>query len=181
VWNGTPYSWATAASSPTGWTVPTSLFAHITLTKATCSGAWPIAARSASGRTTPSPPTASQTASAPCASSSQRTESNTAWCSTEVVSTRRRAAAERAPSWRAPSWRAQYRPLTARLSASVPPLVKTTSLGRAPNTSASCSLDSSTTRRARRPALCSEDGFPSRASSSVIAAIASGRIGVVAA
>ena len=33
---------------------------------------------------------------------------------------------------RRPSRRAQYRPLTARLSASVPPLVKTTSLGRAP-------------------------------------------------
>src|SRR6266699_7093840 len=49
-----------------------------------------------------------------------------------------------------PPWRAQYRPLTARLSASVPPLVKMTSLGRAPNTSASCSRDSSTTRRARR-------------------------------
>src|SRR5215471_7852881 len=77
--------------------------------------------------------------------------------------------------------RAQYRPFTARLSASVPPLVKITSLGRAPNTSAICSLDSSTTRRARLPAACSEDGFPSRVSSSVIAAIASGRIGVVAA
>ena len=81
----------------------------------------------------------------------------------------------------APSRRAQYSPFTARLSASVPPLVKTTSLGRAPNTSASCSLDSSTTRRARLPAACSDDGFPSRVSSSVIAAIASGRIGVVAA
>ena len=77
--------------------------------------------------------------------------------------------------------RAQYRPLTARLSASVPPLVKITSLGRAPNTSAICSRDSSTTRRARRPALCSEDGLPSWPSSSVIAASASGSIGVVAA
>ena len=92
-----------------------------------------------------------------------------------MVSTRRRE-----PSGK-PSRRAQYRPFTARLSASVPPLVKTTSLGRAPNTSASCSLDSSTTRRARLPAACSDDGLPSRASSSVIAAIASGRIGVVAA
>ena len=171
VWNGTPYSWATAASSLTGCTVPTSLFAHITLTSATCSGARASAARSASGRTAPSAPTTSQTASAPWDSSSQRTESRTAWCSTEVVSTRRRA----------PSRRAQYRPLVARLFASVPPLVKTISLGLAPNTSASCSLDSSTTRRARLPAACSDDGFPSRASSSVIAAIASGRIGVVAA
>ena len=78
VWNGTPYSCATAASSLTGCTVPTSLFAHITLTTATCSGACAIAARSASGRTTPSAPTASQTASAPWASSSHRTESRTA-------------------------------------------------------------------------------------------------------
>src|ERR1700677_5004527 len=69
----------------------------------------------------------------------------------------------------------------ARLSASVPPLVKMTSLGRAPKTSASCSRDSSTTRRARRPAECSDDGLPSWASSSVIAAMACGRIGVVAA
>ena len=130
-----------------------------------------MAARSASGRTAPSRSTPSQTASAPWASSSQRTESSTAWCSTEVVSTRRRGL----------SWRAQYSPFTARLSASVPPLVNTTSLGRAPNTSASCSLDSSTTRRARRPAACRDEGLPRQASSSVMAAIASGRIGVVAA
>ena len=171
VWNGMPYSCATAASSATGCTVPTSLFAHITLTTATWPAARETAARSASGHTAPSTSTPSQTGSAPCVSSSQRTESRTAWCSTEVVSTCRRE----------PSWRAQYRPLTARLSASVPPLVKTTSLGRAPNTSASCSRDSSTTRRARLPAACSDEGLPSRASSSVIAVIASGRMGVVAA
>ena len=69
---------ATAASSLTGCTAPTSLFAHITLTTATCSGACAIAARSAAGRTMPSSPTASQTASAPWASSSHRTESSTA-------------------------------------------------------------------------------------------------------
>ena len=63
----------------------------------------------------------------------------------------------------------------------MPPLVKTTSLARAPNTSASCSRDSSTTRRARRPGVCSDEGLPSCASSSVIASIASGSIGVVAA
>ena len=80
-----------------------------------------------------------------------------------------------------PARRAQNIPLTARLSASVPPLVKMTSLARAPNTSAICSRDSSTTRRARRPALCSDEGLPNWASSSVIAAIDSGSIGVVAA
>ena len=81
----------------------------------------------------------------------------------------------------APSRRAQYRPFTARLSASVPPLVKITSLGRAPNAPAISSRDSSTTRRARRPALCSEDGLPSLASSSDITSSTSGSRGVVAA
>ena len=32
VWNGTPVAAASAASSATGWTVPTSLLAHITVT-----------------------------------------------------------------------------------------------------------------------------------------------------
>ena len=97
---------------------------------------------------------ATQSAHAPEAVASQRTESSTAWCSTAVVSTRlRRSSAAR---------RAQNRPFTARLSASVPPLVKITSLARAPNTSAICSRDSSTTRRARRPASCSDEGLPSR-------------------
>ena len=63
----------------------------------------------------------------------------------------------------------------------MPPLVKITSLALAPNTSAICSRDSSTTRRARRPASCSDEGLPSRPSSSVIASIASGSNGVVAA
>jgi hypothetical protein len=43
------------------------------------------------------------------------------------------------------------------------------------------SRDSSTTRRAERPDACSDDGLPTAASWAVIAAIASGRIGVVAA
>ena len=77
--------------------------------------------------------------------------------------------------------RAQYRPLTARLSASVPPEVKTTSLGRAPSASARVSRASSTVRRARRPAACSEEALPVTASCSVIASTASGSMGVVAA
>ena len=72
-------------------------------------------------------------------------------------------------------------PLTARLSASVPPLVKITSDGRAPSASASCSRDSSTVRRACRPELCSEDGLPTRAIVADIAAMTSSSIGVVAA
>ncbi len=77
--------------------------------------------------------------------------------------------------------RAQSRPLSARLSDSVPPEVNTTSPGRQPSARAMVSRDSSTTRRAARPDACSEDGLPIRVSCSVIAATASGYIGVEAA
>ncbi len=77
--------------------------------------------------------------------------------------------------------RAQYSPLTARLSASVPPEVKMTSEGCAPAAAASTSRASSTARRARRPDPCSEDGLPVRANSRVSAARASGASVVVAA
>jgi hypothetical protein len=71
--------------------------------------------------------------------------------------------------------------LIARLSASVAPEVKITSAGSAPRQDATDSLDSSTTRRASRPEVCSDEGLPTRVSSAVIAAIASARSGVVAA
>ena len=77
--------------------------------------------------------------------------------------------------------RAQNRPLIARLSDSVPPEVNTTSPGRHLSARAIRSRDSSTTRRASRPEACSEDALPTRPSRAVIAAAASGRIGVVAA
>jgi hypothetical protein len=67
------------------------------------------------------------------------------------------------------------------LSASVPPDVKTTSLGRAFRALAIVSRASSTVRRAVRPEQCSEDGLPTPPNSRVITSIASGRIGVVAA
>ena len=72
-------------------------------------------------------------------------------------------------------------PLTARLSASVPPEVKTTSPGRQLSARAMVSRDSSTTRRARRPDACSELALPTSASSAVIASTATRSIGVVAA
>ena len=67
------------------------------------------------------------------------------------------------------------------MSLSVPPEVKTTSDGRAPTDLAKRSRDSSTTRRAARPAVCSEEAFPVTAICSAIAATAEGSIGVVAA
>src|SRR5665648_34955 len=168
-----PHRWASSTTSATGCTVPTSLFAHITLTSATSSPCAASSAASAARSSRPTPSTGSSTASAPCRSASQAAESRTAWCSTAETSTRRRrgSAADRA----------QNRPLTARLSDSVPPPVKTTSVGRAPSRAAHSSRDSSTTRRAARPASCTEDGLPTRPSSAVSASIASGCIGVVAA
>ena len=99
--------------------------------------------------------------------------SSTAWCSVAPPSTHVR----RASLFRA----SQARPFTARLSASVPPLVKMTSPGRQPRAAATRSRDASTTLRADRPDACSEDALPTRASSSVMAAMAAGCIGVVAA
>ena len=72
-------------------------------------------------------------------------------------------------------------PLSARLSDSVPPEVKTISLGRQLSAWAIRSRDSSTTRRARRPEACSELGLPTSPRWSVMASIATGSIGVVAA
>ena len=72
-------------------------------------------------------------------------------------------------------------PLTARLSLSVPPAVNTTSEGRAPSRAAMLSRDSSIRRRAARPAVCSEEAFPTVANAAVIASMAAGCIGVVAA
>jgi hypothetical protein len=72
-------------------------------------------------------------------------------------------------------------PLTARLSLSEPPAVKITSEGRAPSSCASFSRDSSIRRRATRPVPCSDEALPTVARAAVIASIAAGCIGVVAA
>ncbi|CAM5310752.1 hypothetical protein STANM309S_02215 [Streptomyces tanashiensis] len=153
--------------------VPISLFAHMTVARATDPGSRAIASRSASGWTRPWASTGRYSTVAPSCVASQSTASRTAWCSTGLARTRvRRGSASR---------RAQYRPFTARLSASVPPEVKTTSLGRAPSAAASVSRPSSTVRRARRPAACREEALPVTARWAVIASIASGSMGVVAA
>ena len=78
LWNGIWYSLATSASSATGCTVPTSLFADITLISAIAPGSGSIAARSTSGQTMPSPSTGSQRTSASSWLASQAAESRTA-------------------------------------------------------------------------------------------------------
>ena len=94
--------------------VPTSLLAHITVTRATSSGSRSSASRSVCGMhpavgvdRQPLDPRR------PRARRASATASSTAWCSTGLASTRVRAGSA--------ARRAQYRPLTARLSASVPP------------------------------------------------------------
>ena len=91
VCSGMPCRAATSASSRMGLTVPTSLFAHITLTRATSSGFSAIAAASVSACTLPKPSTSSQLTRAPSWSASHCAASCTAWCSTADISTRRRA------------------------------------------------------------------------------------------
>ena len=95
-----------AASSATGWTVPTSLLAHITLITATLAGSRSIGRRrNASGLETgrSGRPAASST-SALLVLGQPAHASSTAWCSIAVASTRRPAGSA--------SRRAQNRPLT---------------------------------------------------------------------
>src|SRR5690606_30100055 len=132
--SGTWNSAATSASSRTGRTVPISLLAHITVARATSSGLRDRASRRASGCTRPWPSTGRYSTVAPSCSPSQWTASRTAWCSTGLARIRVRAGSA--------SLRAQYRPFTARLAASVPPEVNTTSLGRTPRCAVSASTAS---------------------------------------
>ncbi len=168
-----PCGRASCTTSGTGCNVPTSLLAHMTEIRAISSACSAISARRAARSTRPSASTGSRTISAPACSAIQNAGSSTAWCSTaDTTMRRRRGSVVRRP---------QNRPLTARLSASVPPAVKTTSLGRAPSAAATDSRASSTVRRAARPAACSDDGLPVRVSSSTNASRAAGDSGVVAA
>ena len=148
--SGTPASAHRAAISAIGWTVPTSLLAHITATSAVWPGWAANSARIWSTSTRPTSSTSSHTTSAPSCSPSQCTGSRTAWCSMREASTRRRAGSC--------AVRDHQSPLTARLSASVPPAVKITSLGVTPSAAAIVSRDSSTRRRAARPGSVQRGG-----------------------
>ncbi len=124
-WNGTPAARHRAASRATGWIAPTSLLTHMTLTTATprtsasASASSSTIADAFTGSTISSPPRC-RTA---CAAA------RTALCSTADTATRNGPLRSRAAS---------ARPITARLSASVPPEVKITWLGSAPRASARC-------------------------------------------
>ena len=77
--------------------------------------------------------------------------------------------------------RAAQVPLTARLSASVPPEVKTTSDGPGAEDRGDPLARLLDDARAARPVVCSEDALPTIEDCSVSASTAAGSIGVVAA
>ena len=117
---------------------PVSLFTAITDTTATLSRSVNTA-RMTSGSTDPAEVTGT-TVPPTCS-----TQCNTAWCSD-------------APQTAVPPVR-RVAPRTAALSPSVPPLVKITSPGRHPMTSATTSRASSITWRASRAKRCEPDGL----------------------
>ena len=120
VWNRAPCSCAIAASSASGWIVPISLLACMIDTRAV---AGVSAASSVSGDTMPRLSTGSSVVLQPRRASAFRVL-RTASCSMALATSCRRAPA------------ASATPRIARLSASVPPLVKMISCGRAPIRSA---------------------------------------------
>jgi len=145
VWKITPRSWAMRAHASMGSIVPTSLFACITLTS-TVRGV--IARRRSSGSTSPAPSTGSTLTAAP-RPSRNRHGATTEGCSTALITT----CAPRSPA-------AKTTPFSARLFASLPPLVKTISSLRAPRRSATWARALATASRAGRPAQCGLEGFP---------------------
>ena len=173
VWKRTPRSRQPAAMVATSCTVPTSLLAHMTVTSATDPGSSSTAARTSCAATSPHGPGSTQVTSASPASTRAVTGSRTAWCSTPLATIRRCAGSCAAA--------AHSVPLTARLSDSVPPEVRTISLGRDPRHAAMRSRASSTTARAARPLVCSDEGLPTAPIVSAIASTTCGRTGVVAA
>ena len=83
---------------------------------------------------------------------------------------------------RCPGWKRATLPNRARLSASVPPDVKTISFSPAPSTAATWARAASTAARASRPSRWSSDGLPYRSQKKgSIASRTRGSIGVVAA
>ena len=167
VWNRAPRACATAASRAIGCTVPISLLACITETRAVRS---PTAASRSAGSTTPARPAGSSVVVQPRFASAFSVLS-TASCSMADATRCRR------PAGRA----ASATPRTARLSASVPPPVKITSLGRAPSRPATAERASSRAALAAWPNAWMLEAFPKRSRTAASMASATrGSTGVVA-
>ena len=149
-----PCSAASATTSSIGWRVPTSLLAHITEISGDRAGvALDGGAQRVDVEAARAVDRQQLDLGAARRSPSQCSGSSTAWCS---IGGGRGCGYARGSAPR----RDQKMPLSARLSASVPPEVNTTSPGRQSSACAIVSRDSSTTRRARRPEACSELGLP---------------------
>ena len=158
-----PCSWARVAASPTGWMVPTSWLACWRQTSRVSSR---TAAASSAGSTRPVWSTPTSVTSNPWPARA-RAGASTEVCSTaDTTRWRRRLAALASP-------------VTARLAASVPPEVSTSSSGAAPTAAASCSRERSSSSRARRARPYSRDGSPKASRASSSAARARGCSGVV--
>ena len=150
---------AASQTSATGCSVPTSWLASCTDTRAVSSV---MAAAISSGSKRPSRSTPTSVSSP----GSRRQASRTLECSTAVVTMSPPSPARRTP------------PQIAWFTASVPLEVKTTSRGRAPKSSATCSRACSTATRVTRPSACSRAGSPwCSARNGSIASSAAGRSG----
>ncbi len=166
--SGTPTRAAAAEISVIGCTVPTSLLAMSTVTRAMSDGS-SASARSSSGiLSRPNSSSGSHSITAPSWAASHSTVSIVAWCSPPAT------------RMRCPG-RAQKSPLMPRLTASVPPPVKTTSIASQPSVAATCSRASSSIRLAFCPTEWIDAGFPTTLIACVYAEMATGSIGVVAA
>ena len=154
----------------TSFTTPVSLFTHITAASTVSSRS---AAATDAGSIRPSPSGSSQVTCQP-SRSRRRAASSTALCSMRVVT-----------RWRPRSAKYRAAPMTARLSASVAPDVKTSSSGRAPSSVASSARAASTAAAARRPGSCISEAAlpytPSRPRQCAMAAATASSTGVVAA
>jgi hypothetical protein len=156
-----------AARSAIGWMVPISLLACITETSAVSRV---MAAASAAGETMPLLSTMSNVEVQPRRVSAF-TVFSTASCSILEVM-----------MWRLPlASAASAAPRRAKLSASVPPLVNTTSAGSAPISSATADRASSSKALARWPKWCTLEALPkSSESARATASMTRGSGGVVA-
>ena len=156
-------------SSSTGSTVPTSLLASMVETIVVRSLASPSSSRSSASRSRCAcASTGMRTTSKPNHSCSHAADWATAGCSIAEMIMRGRQFAGCLPSasanpqtGRKPSlrMRAMAMPLMARLSDSVPPEVKITSSGRAPNAAANDARAASSARAAVLPGWCTLAGL----------------------
>jgi hypothetical protein len=147
-----------------GWIVPTSLFACITLIRIVSAV---MARRSSSGSISPVPSTGSNVTSAPRHSRNRQGAIIAGYLGREMCL----------------RWRllAKNTPFRARLLASLPPLVNTTSPCAQPSKPATWPRALSTISRAGVPAQCGLDGLPKAQSIvSRIATATSAAIGVLA-